>query len=185
MDLATLANLGEFVGGLVVMVSLVYLAHQVRQNTLSLRTENYARILDRMSKIQSQIAIDRDLNRIVSIGSQDPGTLTPSERIRFTWAMYELIGAGEFMFHQGQDDTLPPDVWERWKATIVWWLSFPGIRAWWAARPSPFSTSFEAFVDEVIRSHPMDGRAAERWARFVAGDGPSGPLSASAEDRSA
>jgi len=181
MDLATLANLGEFVGGLVVMVSLVYLAHQVRQNTISLRTENYARILDRMSKIQSQIAIDRDLNRIVSIGSQDPGTLTPSERIRFTWAMYELIGAGEFMFHQGQGDTLPADVWERWKATIVWWLSFPGIRAWWAARPSPFSKSFEAFVDEVIRSHPVDRGAAERWARFVAGEVPAGPPSGTTE----
>ena len=87
MDLATLANLGEFIGGLVVMVSLVYLAHQVRQNTLSLRTENYARVLDRMSSIQAQIATDGDLN-------------------------------------QGQAGTLPDDVWERWKATIVWWLSF-------------------------------------------------------------
>jgi hypothetical protein len=171
MDLATLANLGEFIGGLVVMVSLVYLAHQVRQNTLSLRTENYARVLDRMSSIQAQIATDGDLNRIVVRGSQDPQALSPSERIRFTWAMYELIGAGEFMFHQGQAGTLPDDVWERWKATIVWWLSFPGIRLWWAARPSPFSRSFEAFVDAVLRTHPMDSAAAARWNAFVAGEG--------------
>jgi hypothetical protein len=170
MDLATLANLGEFIGGLVVMVSLVYLAHQVRQNTLSLRTENYARVLDRMSTIQAQIATDADLNRIVVRGSQDPGGLTPTERIRFTWAMYELIGAGEFMFHQGQAGTLPDDVWERWKATIVWWLSFPGIRLWWAARPSPFSRSFEAFVDDVLRTHPADDAAAARWNAFVAGE---------------
>jgi hypothetical protein len=171
MDLATLANLGEFVGGLVVMVSLIYLAYQVRQNTLSLRTENYARILDRMSTIQAQIATDGNLNRIVVRGCQDPEGLTPSERIRFTWAMYELIGAGEFMFHQGQEGTLPEDVWERWKATIVWWLSFPGVRLWWAARPSPFSRSFEGFVDDVLRAHPIDEGAAARWNAFVAGEG--------------
>jgi hypothetical protein len=80
-----------------------------------------------MATIQAQIAADGDLNRI-------------------EWAMYDLIGGGEFMFHQGQAGTLPDDVWERWKATIVWWLSFPGIRLWWAARPSPFSRSFEAFA---------------------------------------
>ncbi|MGE0159149.1 MAG: hypothetical protein AB7T31_07015 [Gemmatimonadales bacterium] len=171
MDLATLANLGEFVGGLVVMVSLIYLAHQVRQNTLSLRTENYARILDRMSTIQAQIATDGDLNRIVVRGCQDPTALTPSERIRFTWAMYELIGAGEFMFHQGQGGTLPEDVWERWRATIVWWLSFPGVRLWWAARPSPFSRSFETFVEEVLHTHPVDQGAAARWTAFIAGEG--------------
>jgi hypothetical protein len=171
MDLPTLANLGEFISGLVVMVSLVYLAHQVRQNTLSLRTENYARILDRVSAIQSRIASDRDLNRIVTRGSQDPGALTPAERVRFTWAMYEMIGAAEFTYHQAQAGALPEDVWERWRSTIVWWLSFPGIRLWWAARPSPFSKGFEAFADEVILSHPVDEQAAERWARFVAGDG--------------
>jgi hypothetical protein len=43
MDLETLGNLGEFISGIVVIISLVYLAMQVRQNTRSLRTENYAR----------------------------------------------------------------------------------------------------------------------------------------------
>jgi len=43
LDLQFLGNLGEFIGGLAVIVSLVYLALQVRQNTQSLRTENYAR----------------------------------------------------------------------------------------------------------------------------------------------
>ena len=42
MGLDSLAQLGEFVGGVFVVPSLVYLAHQVRQNTRSLRTENYA-----------------------------------------------------------------------------------------------------------------------------------------------
>ena len=50
MDLDTLAKLGEFVNGFFVVLSLVYLAHQVRMNTKSLRSENYARVLERMSE---------------------------------------------------------------------------------------------------------------------------------------
>jgi len=33
MDLTQLANLGEFIGGVAVLVTLIYLALQVRQNT--------------------------------------------------------------------------------------------------------------------------------------------------------
>ena len=171
MDLATLAQLGEFVGGFFVVISLVYLAHQVRQNTTSLRTENYARALDRLSTVQRNLSSDGELNRIVVVGAQAPEALSRSDRMRFTWYLYELVGAAEFVHHQARQGALPDEVWERWKATIVWWLSNPGIQKWWWAKPTPFSASFEAFCAEVIRSTPFDPGAALRWEEFVTGEG--------------
>jgi len=173
MDLATLAQLGEFVGGLFVVVSLVYLAHQVRQNTTSLRTENYARAVDRLSSMQRNVSSDGELNRIVTIGSTRPETLSRTERMRFTWYLYELLGAAEFVFHQAEQGALPDEVWERWRATMVWWFSNPGILAWWRAKPTPFSTSFEAFANELIRTTPFDPEAARRWEAFVGGPAPA------------
>jgi len=169
MDLATLAQLGEFVGGLFVVVSLVYLAYQVRQNTISMQAENYARVLERLSMLQSNLSSDGELNRIVVVGAQKPEALTPMERMRLSWSLYELIGAAEFVFHQDRQGALPHEVWERWKATLVWWLSNPGIQKWWAARPSPFSASFEALADEIIRTAPYDPDNARRWEAFVSG----------------
>ena len=132
MDLDTLAKLGEFVGGFFVVLSLVYLAHQVRMNTKSLRSENYARLLERMSTLQSRVAAEPDLNRVFTVGSEDPGRLTRSERIRYAWALYDMFGTAEFMFHQSRAKALPKGVWTRWEATIGWWFSHPGVRAWWA-----------------------------------------------------
>jgi hypothetical protein len=167
MDLATLAQLGEFLGGFFVVVSLVYLAYQVRQNTTSLRAENWARALDRLSTLQSNLSSDGELNRIVVVGAQRPEALTRSERMRLTWSLYELLGAAEFVFHQARGGTLPEEVWERWQATLVWWLSNPGIQTWWEAKPSPFSVSFEAFTNDLIRTHSFDPERAARWERFV------------------
>jgi hypothetical protein len=176
MDLDSLSKLGEFVGGFFVIVSLVYLAHQVRQNTKSLRTENYARVLERMSILQSRLSEDSELNHVFVVGAEDPGKLSRSERVRFTWALYELFGAAEFMFHQNRENALPPAVWNRWEATLVWWLSYPGMQAWWAARPSPLAADFEAFVGDILRSKRFDTAAMERWRRFVAGHGlPASP----------
>ena len=119
MDLPTLSMLGQAVGGFFVVVSLIYLARQVRQQSELLVTENYGRVLDRMSAIQSQLGTDQELNHIVVIGAQSPGALSGSERVRFNWTMYEVFGAGEFMYNQAREDALPPKVWERWKTTIA------------------------------------------------------------------
>jgi hypothetical protein len=170
MDLDTLAKLGEFVGGFFVVISLIYLAHQVRQNTRSLKTENYARVLDRMSTLQANLAADADLSRILTMGAERPGSLTPAERLRFSWALYELFGAGEFMYHQSRLRALPDEVWARWEATIRWWLSHPGMQAWWVARPAPLSSDFDAFAEEIMRDHPVSPEAVDRWQRFVAGE---------------
>jgi hypothetical protein len=169
MGLETLAQLGEFVGGFFVVISLVYLAYQVRQNTTSLRTENYARALDRLSTVQRNLSSDGELNRIVVVGAQHPETLSRADRMRFTWYLYELIGAAEFVFHQAEQGALPEEVWDRWRATIVWWLSNPGIQKWWRSKPTPFSRSFESFCEEVIRSSPYDPDAAKRWEDFITG----------------
>lgn len=169
MDLAALANLGEFIGGVFVVVSLIYLAYQVRQNTRSLRTENYARLLHSMSTLQSRLALDAELNHIFVVGAQDPGRLTGSERVRFSWALYEMFGTGEFMFHQARENSLPAVVWARWEATIGWWLSHPGMREWWKSKPAPLAADFEAFGDDLIRNDRFDAAAEERWRAFVAG----------------
>lgn len=170
MDLDSLAKLGEFVGGFFVVVSLVYLANQVRQNTKSLQTENYARALDRMSNFQSRISADPDLNRILATGAESPEKLTGKERLRFSWALYEMFGAVEFMYMQSREKALPKAVWTRWEASLVWWLSHPGMRAWWLAKPAPLAAEFERFGNDILRTRQMDSAVLARWHGFVAGE---------------
>lgn len=151
------------------MVSVVYLALQVRQNTRSLRADSYARALARISGIQSQLSRDGALADLLTRGVVDVAALTPQERIRFTWIFYEIFGSFEFMFHQAGARALPPEVWSRWSATVAWWLSWPGVRIWWHARPAPFSAGFESFVDGLVQSRSHDAAAARRWQEFVEG----------------
>lgn len=169
MDLDILSKLGEFVGGFFVVISLIYLAYQVRQNTRSLRSENYARMLERMSALQSQLAVDAEFNRLLMVGAADPSRLSRMERIRFSWALYQLFGAAEFVFHQFEEGSLLPAVWGRWEDSVRWWLSHPGMREWWASKPAPFTADFEEFADTMMTSDPMDPGTLARWERFVAG----------------
>lgn len=178
MNLESLANLGEVVSAIAVVASLLYLAVQVRQATRAQRTENYGRALDRISAMQAMLSHDGETSRIFAIGVEDTTRLTPLDRIRYTWALYEAFGAFEFMYHTWRTNEIPEEVWRRWSYTVAWWLSFPGVRAWWHNRPVRFSDSFTSYVETVIRDNPVDPEAGRRWRAFVeTGDaaGEAGP----------
>lgn len=168
MDLQSLANLGEVIGSVVVVLSLIYLAVQVRQNTEAQRTENYSRALDRLAAMQSILSQDGEIAVIFSKGVRDTSKLDPQERMRFTWSMYEAFGAFEFMFHTSRTDAIPEEVWTRWSSAVAWWLTFPGVQTWWQARPIPFTESFTAFVDSLLKDNPVDAEPTRRYQDFIA-----------------
>ena len=167
-NLESLANLGEIIGAIAVVVSLVYLAVQVRQNTRAQQTENFSRALDRIAAMQATLSQDPATSVIFSKGVADPSELTPKERMQFTWTMYELFGAFEFMFLASKDNSIPEEVWRRWSSAVAWWLTFPGVQAWWKVRPVPFTDSFTSYVKSLLENNPTNAESTQRYQDFIA-----------------
>jgi hypothetical protein len=169
MSWEAVGALAELAGGIGVIVTLVYLAVQIRQNTQSQRNENYARAVDRVASIQARMSEDGAFAGILLRGTQDIQSLSASERVQFTWAFYEMFGGFEYMYHQEKQAALASEVWSRWADTLQWWLCFPGVQAWWDARPAPFAPDFTRFVESRRSLGPPDPEAHRRWREFLAG----------------
>jgi hypothetical protein len=150
--LKTIATYGSLAA---VFVSVLNLTSQIRRHTQSLRSQNYAKALDRLAATQSKL------------GVRDPSLLSPIERAQLAWILYEIFGAFEFMYQETKRGTLPPEIWERWALTMSWWLSFPGVRIWWRAKPSPFTKSFSMLVESQIENPIHDADAATNWQEFM------------------
>ena len=91
MDLTQLANLGDFIGGVAVLVTLVYLAIQIRQNTRAVHTASYAQAAEPFYGLLEQISRDGDFAEIVGKSLGSPETLTEIEELRFQgWASMVL-----------------------------------------------------------------------------------------------
>ena len=65
MSLEQLANLGEFLGGIAVIVSLVYLAVQVRRNTRATNLSAYQECVRASNDLAATIAQSGELARIL------------------------------------------------------------------------------------------------------------------------
>jgi hypothetical protein len=78
-------EIAELVGIFAIVVSLILLGYEVRQNTLAVRATAIqdATILGRQQILA--LAMDAELAWIDRIGDADPANLNPSEAYRYFW----------------------------------------------------------------------------------------------------
>ena len=131
MSLEDLGNIGEFVAAVGVIVSLIYLAVQIRQNTKTVRTSTYQEVLDYSNRFNELVLSNPHIERIWRVGRRDPAQLTEDERPQFRLLFVQLLNIYETMLLQYQRGTLDQ---EYWSARLVGFrdlLTQPALRAHW------------------------------------------------------
>jgi len=72
MDTAQLlGNVGEFLGAIVIVVTLIYLAAQIRQNNQALRASFESESISRTFDLQHPVALDRQVAEWWARGADD------------------------------------------------------------------------------------------------------------------
>jgi hypothetical protein len=166
MNLESLAQLGEFAGGIGVILSLIYLAVQVRGNTRSQQADITARVLNRMAAFQHTFGFDAEANAFFIKGINDPTQFNIEERTRFAWLLTEFFSAFEFLLQQYKVGNIDEDTWHRWSKTFDWWLTFPGVRAAYEGRSTPYTQLFTDYIEGRIEADEGHFNR-ERWDAFL------------------
>ena len=106
MTLEDLGNIGEFVAAIGVIVTLLYLAVQIRQNTRSTRASAFQEAMRDIAAASDLLASNAELSRIWRAGMRDFDGLKPDERQRFAAYALSLFRRMENIFFQTQHGAL-------------------------------------------------------------------------------
>ena len=164
MTLEDLGNIGEFVAAIAVVVSLVYVAFQIRQGSHQI-SQNTNSVLGSVeletTRLHSDwllsVAQSPELGRIWRLGISEPAKLSEDEKIQFAMLVGSAFYGIEGPFRQYQRGLLSEDSWEPMEELIAHWVRSPAVLEWWANRDVPFARSFSEYVDSKIRtSSPND-----------------------------
>ena len=157
MTLGDLGNIGEFVGAVFVVVSFIYLALQIRQNTRAIRTSTYQSALDSTNQVTELILAHPHLERIYRVGRRDLSQLTDDERPQFRMLIDQFMNVFETMFLQHQRGMLDEDFWHARLTGLRILLSHRGVRSFleprgvrrrFAGRVPAFRQLIESLLDE-------------------------------------
>lgn len=153
----TLGNLGDFLGGVGVIITLIYLAVQIRQNSRLVEQSMHlahAQALREGNPAQtSMLAISQkaELSNIVLRGLGSYRGLSSDERIRFNFAFGSLISA--LAMNHSQQITLgileDPRISTQ-AESLRQFLGAPGGREWWEAFGPQYNDAFREYVDDQV-----------------------------------
>ncbi len=157
MDITTLAAWGEFLGGIGVIVSLIYLASQIRQNSRLMRASTASFTMEASNAVSGRMVDDPEVARLYFTGCEDRNSLSPSDLQRFDPMISMMINAWDQEYDFFRDKVMSERVWKRRRHTMVYTMRQPGVQQWWKEwSANQYESEFREFVDGLIR----EGEAA-------------------------
>jgi len=155
MNLGDLANLGQVIGALAVVVSLFYVAHQIRQNTNAVRSAAAQVVHEHFASWYHLLAADAELSQVAVNGLRDYSSLSERDKARFIATFMAFLSYSQNAFLKWREGILEPPLWMGWELLIMNLVAAPGGREFWKERGYLFGEEFRRHVeDDLMKRTP-------------------------------
>lgn len=157
MNWSAVGAIAELLGAVAVVVSLVYVAAQVKANTRQARLEAARDLAVRVSEISIAVASSREVGALLLHGGGAYERLDTVDQVRFRALMNALFRGLEQQFQLRREGALDDDEWAAVESMISDFASLPGVQKYFADRGQWYTPGF---LEVVWRSTPVEARPA-------------------------
>ena len=163
MNWEAIGALSEMIGAIAVVITLVYLAIQIRQNTRAIRLDTGHDVAEEYRDIFALMAQNEGLAELVHKAAVDGAAITGAEKVRYYALNSNFIRAVENAYFQHNEQALDQKHWSGMKRMLADYAQLPAFREYWSNRKHWFSHEFQAFmakdilVAEKVRDVPLPG----------------------------
>ncbi|MGB9474567.1 MAG: hypothetical protein WCE87_05795 [Candidatus Udaeobacter sp.] len=150
MSLNDLANLGQVIGAIAVVISLIYVALQIRQNTNAVRSATAQTVHEHFANWYQLIAADAELSQIAANGLRDYASLSEQERVRFIATFMSFLSYSQNAFLKWREGLLTPGLWLGWEQVMMNLFGAAGGKAFWKERGYLFGEEFRRYIEDDL-----------------------------------
>ena len=155
MNWEAISAIAGLLGAIGVIVTLIYLTIQIKQNNKQLRGEATTSVYEYQRTLTEMLSANPNLYKIALRGNEDLNSLTEWEKQRFTlWCLHEtwMWEMCYKLYKQGAiNETL-------YNGKAKYWLqlhSSPGRREWWNTHAVMLSDEFYKEISLELESIPV------------------------------
>lgn len=142
--------IGEILGAIGVIVTLGYLASQIRQNTKASRSESVQSLAESGATMNAMIIEEPDVAREFLAGMSDYRSLPAEDRLRFRFLIGQWLLAFEAVYIQHNMGTVDKHVFDSRMRLLEEWLNNDGGLAAWKAARSGFSVEYVEYIEKNV-----------------------------------
>jgi len=153
MNWEAVGAISQIVGTVLVGITLIYLAVQLRQNTSALKSSTFLAISTLMGSTMEVYATHSDLAPLLIKAQAGLDELSPAERARFGFLMMMAFRRVETVVVQRHLGFIDRELTAGFERSALSLFNSKGNRQWWDTSKSAFSNVFSAWIDENLASN--------------------------------
>jgi hypothetical protein len=161
LSLGEITNLAEIIGTVAIVVSLIFVGLQIRQNTDQIAVASYQTGLRFIHSINELTATPESADLVIR-GLNDFDALSQIDKAQFDSKLADLTNdffAARQLFLQG---SLSAEEFAGFERVMAQMLRSPGAVQWWATTGNVFPQQYQDSLEDVIRRYPE----AEPWSEY-------------------
>jgi hypothetical protein len=149
MNWDAISAISQLVGSIAVVVSVLYLAVQLRSSTRVARVAAMDAAAAALRDVTKPFMENAELGRVWRAGLENLDSLSADDKARFFHAVHQFLKALETIHYHYVYGLLDTQLWEGWRELLHHYLACPGIQFYLDRRNAVFSERFRKFIAEL------------------------------------
>src|SRR5262245_53236927 len=147
-----ISAIGQIVGAIAVVISLIYLATEVRSSAHATREASMRSVSDSYTRWIQELSGHPQLRDLYYRGIHDLDSLKGADLVGFSAVMVEAFRIYEEIYYLQSKGHLGPRLWRGFEASMRDLNGYPGIQAWWRLRSHWFGEEFANHINQLQRT---------------------------------
>jgi hypothetical protein len=152
ITLNELGSLGEFIGAIAVVFSLIFVGIQLRGNSMETRAATSNAASAAMSTWYTALGTEEQSSALFWNFMADPDALTPEQRFQVIMLLHGALVCFQNSYYLAGEGVLSKEILGSILESIVVVKDQPGWKLYWSQRRAFFMTEFQAYVDSLMAS---------------------------------
>jgi len=152
MPWEAIATIAKVVSAIGVIVSLIYVGLQLRQNNKNLRIATQHAITDSIGQTYRNLQTP-GVAKLFLIGIKNFNDLEEERSLQFSGLMGEIYRNYEDIFVQWINKALDENSWKGQRSAMLDILSQPGSRQWWETRRHWYNKKFVKYLESELETY--------------------------------
>ncbi len=150
--LKNIALLAEIFGGVAILISLIFVGIQLRENTKATRSNTATATIATMASWYADIGNNQQSSKLFYDFLAHPDSIPKEERIQAIYNLHSMFLTFQSSYFLVQEGTLDKRIQESLTVVIKGVRNQPGMLYYWKTRKSIFFEEFRVYVDEILET---------------------------------
>lgn len=160
VDWDAVGAIAELAGATGVIITLLYLSIQLRQNTKASRITAIQSSMDTSAQFSELLISDNEIARVFWHGLADPTARDGDEKRRYVMTLNVFMRRECAAFYLHKEGVMPDHLWNARVASLTGTLNQPGMKIYLEVTGDTIPEDFREFIEEIAKTETtLNGKA--------------------------